>query len=268
MTTFKSLLMFVLMFAAVNDVAFLSAEEPGYTDTPFLPNSKWRVHDQTRPQPRIIVPGKGDIGATAPSDAVVLYDGKNLDAWLQDDGKPAGDGILADGSFDIHKTGQLHTKQKFGDCQLHVEWLSPPEEANVDRMNRGNSGVLMMGVFEIQIIESNDSYIYADGNAGAVYGQHPPLVNPARKPGEWQSFNIFFTVPKFDGEKMLAPAYVTVVYNGVIVQNHAEILGTVSHRALPGKYPAQSQGPILLQEHHSAVKFRNIWVRSIAPSID
>lgn len=240
------------------------AEEPGYTDTPFLPDSQWRVHDQARPQPQKVKPGTGDIGMTAPSDAVVLFDGKTLEKWMRGDGTPAGDGILADGSFDIVKTGQLRTKEEFGDCQLHVEWMSPPEEAvKNDRMNWGNSGVFMMGEFEMQIIESHDSYIYADGNAGAVYGQYPPLVNPARKPGEWQSFDIYFTAPKFDGEKLVIPAYVTIVYNGVMVQNHQPILGTAVHRVLPGAYPVKTTGPLMLQEHHSAVKFRNIWIRPL-----
>ena len=243
---------------------FVAAEEPGYTDTPLIPNSEWRVHDQTRPQPPKVEPGKGDVGATPPSDAIVLFDGKSLDAWTKDDGTPAGNGILSDGSFDIMKTGQLRTKQEFGDCQLHIEWLSPTEESNSDRMNWGNSGVFLMGVFEMQILESCDSYIYADGNAGSIYGQYPPLVNPARKPGQWQSFDFYFTAPRFDGETLLKPAYVTIVYNGVIVQNHREILGTVSHRDLPGKYPVKTIGPIGLQEHHSAVKFRNIWIRPLS----
>ena len=240
--------------------AIMAEDAPGYTDGPFLPNSKWRVHDQARPQPKIVKPGTGDLDVTAPDDAIVLFDGTNLNAWQRTDGQAIGDGI-ADGAFDIVKTGQLRTKTEFGNCQLHLEWLTPlgPE----DRMNWGNSGVFMMGLFELQVIESCDSFIYADGNAGSIYGQFPPLVNPARKPGEWQSFDIFFTAPTFDGNKMLTPAYVTIVYNGVIVQNHQEILGTVSHRALPGPYPVQTKGPVALQDHHSAVKFRNIWIRPI-----
>jgi len=240
--------------------AIFAQDAPGYTDGPFLPNSQWRVHDQARPQPKIVKPGTGDIGVTAPDDAVVLFDGTNLDAWQRTDGQPIGDGIV-DGAFDIVKTGQLCTKAEFGNCQLHLEWVTPlgPE----DRMNWGNSGVFMMGLFELQVIESCDSFIYADGNAGSIYGQFPPLVNPARKPGEWQSFDIFFTAPTFDGNKMLTPAYVTIVYNGVVVQNHQEILGTTLHRALPGPYPVQTKGPVALQDHHSGVKFRNIWIREI-----
>jgi hypothetical protein len=241
-------------------VLFAAEELPGYTDCPFLPDSKWRVHDQARPQPKIVPPGTGDLGTTPPKDAVVLFDGKNLDAWRRSDGKPI-DAKIEDAAFNIQQTGQLQTKQEFGDFQLHLEWSTPTERA--DRMNWGNSGVLIMGVFEIQIIESHDSFIYADGNAGAVYGQFPPLVNPARKSGDWQSFDIFFTAPKFEDGKLTVPPYVTVIYNGVLVQNHQQILGTVAHRALPGAYPNKETGSILLQEHHSGVKFRNIWIRPI-----
>jgi hypothetical protein len=247
------------MMLSVSSQIF-AQDAPGYTDGPMLPNSQWRVHDQARPQPKIVKPGTGDLGVTAPEDAIVLFDGSNLNAWQRTDGQPIGDGI-ADGAFDIMKTGQLRTKEEFGSFQLHLEWVTPkgPE----DRMNWGNSGVFPMGLFEIQVIESCDSFIYADGNAGAIYGQFPPLVNPARKPGEWQSFDIFFTAPKFDGDKLQSPAYVTVVYNGVVVQNHQEILGTATHRTLPGPYPVQTKGPLMLQDHHSGVKFRNIWIRPI-----
>ena len=238
----------------------MADDAPGYDDGPFLTGGKWRVHDKARPQPKKVVPGTGDLGATAPNDAIVLFDGTNLEAWQRSDGQPIGKGIEGN-TFDIVKTGQLQTKQEFGNCQLHVEWCT--SEKPEDRMNWGNSGVFMLGIFELQIIESCDSFIYADGNAGAIYGQFPPLVNPARKPGQWQSFDIFFTPPKFDGETMSSPAYVTIVHNGVVVQNHQEILGTVSHRALPGAYPVKEKGPILLQDHHSSVKFRNIWIRPL-----
>ncbi|MDR0522767.1 MAG: DUF1080 domain-containing protein [Planctomycetaceae bacterium] len=243
----------------------LFADEPGYTDTPFLPDSKWRVHDQTRPQPPKVVPGTGDLGSTPPSDAVLLFDGTSLKHWKPAKKGTAGDDKIADGVLDILQTGTLQTKAEFGDYQLHLEWRSPPEEAGKsDRMTWGNSGIFLMGLFEIQIIESHDSYIYADGNAGAVYGQYPPLVNPARKPGEWQSFDIFFTAPKWADGKQTQPAHVTTLYNGVLVQNNVPILGMTKHKALPGKYPVnKSTGPVLLQEHHSAVKFRNIWIRPL-----
>ncbi|MDR0328309.1 MAG: DUF1080 domain-containing protein [Planctomycetaceae bacterium] len=238
------------------------AEEPGYTDTPLIPGSTWRVHDQTRPQPKIVAPGIGDIGATPPADAVVLFDGKNLNQWARTDGKPI-EGGIKDGAFDIVATGQLRTKQEFGDFQLHIEWRTPELKEGFDRMNQGNSGVLVMGGFEVQIIESKKSYIYADGNAGAIYGQFPPLVNPAREPMEWQSFDIFFTAPKFDGQTLKSPPFITLLYNGVLVQLHQQILGTASHREVPGRYPAVEKGPLVLQDHHSPVEFRNIWIRPL-----
>jgi len=116
---------------------------------------------------------------------------------------------------------------------------------------------------EVQIMESKATYIYADGNAGAIFGQYPPLVNPARGPLEWQSFNIFFTAPKFDGETLKSPAYLTVIYNGVLVQNHAEVLGAGRHRAAPGPYPVKERGRVMLQNHNSPVEFRNIWIRPL-----
>jgi len=249
---------FVLSVLAVP----MFAEEPGYTDTPLIPGSTWRVHDKDRPQPKIVEPGTGDLGGTPPADAIILFDGTNLNQWARVDGNPIEGGINR-GAFDIMQTGQLRTKQEFGDCQLHIEWRTPELKEGFDRMNQGNSGVFLMGAFEVQIIESQASYIYADGNAGSIYGQYPPLVNPTRKPLEWQSFDIFFTAPKFEGETMKSPAFVTVLYNGVLVQNHKQVLGTSRHRDIPGPYPVGEKGSLVLQNHHSPVEFRNIWIRPL-----
>ncbi|MGL6193704.1 MAG: 3-keto-disaccharide hydrolase [Thermoguttaceae bacterium] len=244
---------------ALSQNVFAADDAPGYTDTPLLPNSTWRVHDQARPQPPKVTPGTGDLGATPPSDAVVLFDGKNLEHWKGQTPERMQSGI-ADEKFDIAKTGQIYTAQEFGSCQLHVEWMTPTTPQ--DRMNWGNSGVILMGCVEIQVIESHDSFIYADGNAGSIYGQYPPLVNPARKPGEWQSFDITFTAPKIEDGKQVTPGYVTVFYNGVLVQNHREVLGKMAHRELPAPIEVE-KGPLLLQEHGSAVQYRNIWIRNI-----
>lgn len=240
--------------------AEVGADGLGYEDGPFLPHSPWRVHDRKRPQPPRIEPGSAglcDKAATPPSDAIVLFDGKDLAQW--EGGNPQG---LENGTINIHKTGPLRTKKKFGDCQLHVEWATPAK-ADGNNLQWGNSGVLMMGLFEVQILESRASHIYADGNAGAIYGQYPALVNPARKPGEWQSFDIVFLAPRFEGEKLIRPAYLTVFFNGVLVQYHRPVLGEVAHRSLPAYRQPISEGPIALQEHGSAVRFRNIWVRPI-----
>ena len=232
----------------------------GYVDTPKLPNSPWRVHDRDRPQPRKVQPGDSGSAALpqkAPADAIVLFDGKDLSQWVCKNPKAVDDGFA-----NVAKTGQLQSKREFGDCQLHVEWATPAK-ADGGNMTWGNSGVLMMGRFEIQILESHDSYIYADGNAGAIYGQYPPLVNPARKPGQWQSFDIVFEAPRFRDGKLAKPAYCTVFFNGVLVQNRKEVLGEMAHRVLP-KYTSTSEtGPVVLQEHGSAVRFRNVWIRPL-----
>ena len=228
---------------------------PGYDDTPFLPHSPWRVHDRRRPQPALVEPGS-QPGAP-PSDAIVLFDGKDLAQW--NGGNPAG---VEDGTINILKAGELRTKQSFGDCQLHVEWMTPAK-ADGGPMTWGNSGGFLMDQYEVQIIESRDSHIYADGNAGAIYGQSPALVNASRKPGQWQTFDIAFTAPRFEGKTLKKPAYVTVFQNGVLVQCHQEILGATGHKILPAYKPGITQGPVQLQKHGSAVRFRNIWIRPL-----
>ena len=236
------------------------AVEYGYDDTPFLPNSPWRVHDRKRPQPPKVDPGTAGQTvqpAVPPSDAIVLFDGKDLSQW--NGGKAEG---IEDGCINILKTGELTTKRHFGDCQVHVEWATPAKPDG-GAMSWGNSGVLMLGKYEVQIIESHDSHIYADGNAGALYGQYPAMVNPARKPGQWQTFDIVFEAPKFDGDKLVKPAYFTVFYNGVLVQNHKASLGPMKHRVLATYDSKDMTGPITLQQHGSAVRYRNLWVRPL-----
>ena len=235
-----------------------AAAAPGYDDTPRLPDSPWRVHDRRRPQPPMVEPG-GAPGA-APADAIVLFDGRDLDQWQG--GDPKG---IEEGTIDILKTGELKSKRRFGDCQLHVEWMSP-EKADGGPMTWGNSGVYLMDQFEVQIIESRASRIYADGNNGAIYGQTPALVNASRRPGQWQTFEILFTAPRFADGKLAEPGYVTVLHNGVVVQNHTRILGATMHKSLPAYGSTEPEGPIRLQSHGSAVRFRNIWVRPLVPA--
>lgn len=238
----------------------LAAKKYGYKDTPFLPGSQWRVHDRDRPQPPMVTPGRTD--AAPPSDAIVLFDGHNLDQWTGvDPARAELAGGIEEGAINMEKTRQIQTKQSFGDCQLHIEWATPPKPENP--MNWGNSGVIFHGKYELQIIESHDLQIYADGIAGAIYGQTPPLVNAARKPGEWQSYDIVFTAPKFEGKKVLRPAYFTVFWNGVLVQYHKASLGTTRHRDVAKYDSFESTGPLVLQYHNSAVRFRNIWIRRL-----
>ncbi len=236
-------------------------EDLGFTDTPFLPNSPWRVHDRSRPQPPVVEPG-ATLGQP-PSDAVVLFDGKDLSQW-QDakGGTPTG---LEDGCINILKTGDLFSKRKFGDCQLHIEWTTPPQADTKLRSWWGNSGVFLLGKYELQVTESRDTRHKADGQAAAIYGQTPPLVNAARKPGQWQTYDVLFTAPRFDGDKLVEPAYFTVLWNGVAAQYRTACMGSTRYKTVPKYDCHDTVGPIMLQQHGSAVRFRNIWVRPLRP---
>lgn len=230
----------------------------GYSDTPMLPNQPWRVHDIARPRPPLVTPASEP--GQPPSDAIVLFDGTNLDHWTTT-GKGAWK--LEDGYVEVvGGAGDLVSKEKFGDCQLHVEWAAPPEIDGSSQW-RGNSGILLMSRYEIQVLDSWDNPTYADGQAGAIYGQFPPLVNPARKPGEWQSYDIVFEAPRFEGEKLVRPAYVTVFFNGVLVHHRQEIVGRMAHRVVGTYAPHEPEEPLALQDHDTRVRYRNIWVRRL-----
>lgn len=226
----------------------------GYTDTALLPGTSWHVHDPTRPLPPVVTPGPF-VPSPAPSDAVVLFNGKDLSKWAE-----VKDDTLTNDSFNIQQTGEIHTRQEFGDCQLHVEWVIPANREG-DWATWGNSGVYLLGLYEIQIIQTD---IYADGITGALYGQVPPLARAMRPPGEWQSYDIVFEAPRFDAEgKLKSPAYVTVFLNGVLVQHHSAAIGPTRHRDLATYDNKATRGPVLLQYHGSAVRFRNIWIRPL-----
>ncbi|MCX6627789.1 MAG: DUF1080 domain-containing protein, partial [Candidatus Solibacter sp.] len=211
----------------------------GYNDTPQIPNQKWKVHDIERPRAPKITPGPLS-NAAPPSDAIVLFDGKDLSQWVQTvrGGQPqAPKWKVENGYLEIvPRTGRLLTKEKFGDCQLHVEWMIP-KEATGTGQGRGNSGVELMGRYEIQVLESHTNLTYADGAAGAMYGFRPPQVNPARPQGEWNAYDIMFEAPVFADGKLVRPAYFTVLFNGVLVQNHQEQLGTTIWRQVPKYTP-------------------------------
>ena len=240
----------------------------GYNDTPQLPDQKWKVHDITRPRPVKVTPGPYVLEAP-PADAIVLFDGKDLSQWTSQarGGAPQEPKWkVEDGYIEIvPRTGRLVTKEKFGDCQLHIEWMVPKTSVG-NGQGIGNSGVELMTRYEIQVLESYEHQTYADGGAGAIYGVWPPLVNPARPMGEWNVYDIFFEAPAFDGEKLLKPAYITVLFNGVLVQNHKAYLGTTIWRQV-GKYtPHPAELPLSLQDHSQPVRFRNIWIRKISAS--
>ncbi len=237
----------------------------GYTDTPFLPNSPYRVHDAARPQPRIITPG-GVPGAAcflpAPSDGIALFDGTDLSGWVGKDGGPA-PWKVENGYMEVApRTGDIRTKVEFGNCQLHLEWATPSEVVG-DSQGRGNSGVFLLGLYEIQVLDCFNNPTYADGTAGAIYGQVPPLVNPSRGPGEWQSYDIIWEGPEFNGDQLVQPAKVTVLFNGVVVQHGAHPIGITGHRNVGEYRPHPPVGPLRLQDHGNPMRFRNIWYRPL-----
>lgn len=231
---------------------------PGYDDTPKLPGSEWRVHDSKRPRPVVVTPGA--TPGAAPSDAVVLFDGRDLSKWKGDGGDAKWK--LVDGAMEVNGTGSIQTRDGFGDMQLHIEWATPAV-AEGDSQGRGNSGVIMMGCYEIQVLDSYQNETYADGQSASMYGQYPPLVNACRKPGEWQTYDILFRAPRFDGGKLAAPAEVTVLHNGIVVHHHAKFIGATAHRSVAAYSPHEPAGPILLQDHGNPVRYRNIWVRKL-----
>ena len=237
----------------------------GYNDTPQIPGQKWKVHDMARPRPKKITPG-AYVMEQPPSDAIVLFDGKDLSKWEQvaRGGAPQEPKWKVEHGYIeiVPRTGRIRTKEKFGDCQLHVEWLVP-KEATGQGQGRGNSGIELMSRYEIQVLESHDNLTYADGGAGAMYGMWPPLVNPSRPSGEWNVYDIVFEAPKFEGDKLVKPAYFTVFFNGVLVQNHKEQLGTTIWRQNAKYTPHAAEEPLSIQDHSQPVRFRNIWIRRL-----
>lgn len=205
------------------------------------------------PEPRVVTPGEGDA---APSDAVVLFDGKNLHAWKGTDNWQVDD----DGGFTAK--GRIQTKQSFGDCQLHLEFASP-KEAKGNGQGRGNNGIgFMGGNYEVQILDSYNNKTYFEGQCASVYNQRPPMVNASRKPGEWQTLDIVFTAPRFDkAGKLESPAYMTIFHNGVLVQNHTELQGRTRYNLKPAYTKHPDKLPLVLMYHGNPVRFRNIWIR-------
>jgi hypothetical protein len=210
----------------------------------------WKIHDMSRPKPVIITPGTASTAeqpGTPPSDAIVLFDGKDLSQWTSADGKSEAPWIVKDGYMESAKSS-IRTKESFADVQLHVEWAEPP---------------FMAGRYEVQVLDSYDNETYADGQCGAIYGQHPPLVNACRPPQQWQTYDIIFHAPQFEGDKLTRPGTVTVLQNGVLVQDHWEIEGETKHKALPKYTPHPNKLPLELQFHGNQIHYRNIWIRPL-----
>ncbi|MGQ9575988.1 MAG: 3-keto-disaccharide hydrolase [Thermoguttaceae bacterium] len=215
--------------------------------------AKEYISGKVWPEPKVIDPGDG---SRPPSDAIVLFDGKDLSQWEGGEQWIVKDGVATS------RGGDIRTKRGFGSCQLHVEWAAP-EKIEGEGQGRGNSGVYLMSNYEVQILDSYNNKTYFDGQCAAIYKQYPPLVNACRKPGQWQTFDIIFTAPKFDSGRLVRPAYLTLLHNGVLVQNHTEILGTSAWDRPPAYTPHPDKLPIILQYHGNPVRFRNIWIREL-----
>jgi hypothetical protein len=228
----------------------------GYKDTPVLPWCGFRVHDPDRPAPKRITVGKVSEPQAPPSDAVILFDGRELTRWETTDWK------VVDGCIEAVGGSKLRSREQFGSYQLHLEWMAPSPPGG-EWYDRGNNGVFLMGLYEIQIFDSWTEKIYPDGQAAAIYGQTPPRVNACRPPGEWQSYDIVFTVPVFEGDRLVQPARVTMFHNGVLVHLSEEIRGETGHRILPEYKTKVSCGPLVLSGHNCPVRFRNIWLRPL-----
>lgn len=214
------------------------------------------------PVPKIITPV---IGNKPPSDAIVLFDGKDLSQWQgEKDGKEAGWTIEKGGILTVKKgTGGIQTKQSFGNCQLHVEWRTPAKVEG-EGQGRGNSGIFLMGLYELQVLDSYDNKTYSNGQAGSIYKQHIPLVNASLKPGEWQEYDVIFTAPKFNTDgSLVSPAKFTVLHNGVLIQNNVELKGETVYIGQPEYKSHIEKGPIALQDHGNPTSFRNIWIREL-----
>ena len=252
MGSITAVLLFSLLVSSTDD-------SPGYRDTPVIPGQKWRVHDADRPRPKVVDPGD-HVPLSRPAAATVLLgtDGQ-LGAWTRG-GDDIGWTWLGNALQVKPGTGDISSRQSFGDMHLHLEFRTP-EKVVSSSQGRGNSGVFMMGVFEVQILDSHDNPTYADGQCGALYGQCPPRVNASRGPGEWQSYDIFFTRPRYAGDQVTEPARVTVLHNGVLIHNQQAFMGPTRHRNVTDYNGYQAmKGPIKIQDHGNLMQFRNIWV--------
>lgn len=214
-------------------------------------------------KPEKITPGA--TNSDAPSDAIVLFNGKDFNEWTsaRDGGAPRWD--VKDGAMTVTKgTGDVKTKKEFRDFQLHIEWRTPSEVVG-EGQGRGNSGIFLQGLYELQVLDSYESVTYSNGQAGAIYKQEQavPLVNACKKPGEWQTYDVIFTAARFGkGGRMIIPAYVTVLQNGVLIQAHTAITGPTEYKGLP-VYKEIDKGPLQLQDHGNPVSYRNIWIREL-----
>jgi hypothetical protein len=271
----KSFLLSVAALAFCLSVAAAQGPAPtepidGFRDTPLIPGSPWHIHDPDRPQPPVVTPGATfSQKAPAPSDADVLFAGDDLSKW-QDDHGGAATWTIRDGYVETRRGGSIRTRGTWGDFQLHVEFATP-NPPHGSGQARGNSGILINGMYEVQVLDSYHAKTYPDGQCGAIYGQSPPLVNASKAPGEWQTYDIIFESPRWSSQgELIKKAVVTVIHNGIVVQNRRELIGGTDgiSREIPWKSPAKytRHAPrvfIALQDHNNPVRYRNIWIRPL-----
>jgi hypothetical protein len=250
---------FVSVATGTLALALLIVASPG----PVLAQQQeWPVHSMDRPAPPVVDPGPYVGPRPPPSDAIVLFDGSSLDDWRS--GQNAARWRVVDGAMEVVAgTGSLRTAREFGDVQLHIEWMAPTP-AEGEGQDRANSGVYFMGRYELQVLDSYRSATYADGQAGALYGQHPPMVNASRAPGQWQTYDVVFRRPHFNEDGTVRePARMTVFHNGVLVHDNAVMQGATVHMRRATYQAHGDAGPIQLQDHGAPVRFRNVWVREL-----
>lgn len=245
--------------AGKNGVIVMTSKPP--TSVPSRDVLDPRVTESWDIKPPVITPGKN--AGDAPSDALVLFDGKDLSKWTNGSGAAPGWEVKDGAATVVKGTGEIKTKQEFGDIQLHIEWRSPGTVEG-DGQNRGNSGIFFHGLYELQVLDSYENTTYPNGQAGSIYKQYVPLTNVCRKPGEWQTYDVIFTAPRFSegSGRIISPAYITVIHNGVLIQNHVALMGGTQYKGLP-VYKPHGKGPITLQDHGAPVSYRNIWVREL-----
>ena len=255
-----------LLLAPVFSLAMSQLQAQNQSSLPIPPPMKPEMTEFWQPEVRVIKPGMATSNAamTPPSDAIVLFDGKDLSKWKGTNGEAKWD--VKNGVFTVKKgTGDIETKQTFEDFQLHIEWQVPSDISGQGQL-RGNSGVFMQGIYELQVLDSYSNLTYANGQAGSIYKQKAPLVNAMRKPGDWNVYDVIYTAPRFKADgSVFSPARITVLHNGVLIQNNYDLRGDTPYIGLP-KYTLHGKGPIKLQDHGDPSKplsFRNIWIREL-----
>jgi len=250
------------MKSRVVTISLLLAAATTFAQTPELMKMKPEMTEIWEPEIPVITAGQ--TTADAPSDAIVLFDGTNLNEWTNGKGEAAA-WVVADGCVTVKKgTGTIQTKRQFNDYQLHIEWRSPAEVIG-ESQGRGNSGVFMQGIYEVQVLDNYNNRTYRNGQAGSIYKQHPPLVNACKAPGVWQTYDIIYTAPRFnENGTYFTPPTITVLHNGVLVQNNVKMRGPTEYIGVP-EYTVKKHGagPLVLQDHGNPVSFRNIWIREL-----